>query len=740
MASLARWCFLHRRVVLGTWLLALILIGGIAHSSGSTYATNFSFPATDSSRALAVLQANFPSQAGDLDQIVVQAKTGTLDDPATMQAVTGMLKKVAALPDVRQVRTPYGCILTSPDFSCSGRQEPGVISPDGTIGLATVNLSAQAQDVPKSSVTRIITTAQSADSSTLNVQLGGQAISNNERTKQSFSEVLGVLLSLVVLFFAFRRSILCALLPLISALMAIGVGISVIGLLTHVFAIPQFGPILATLVSLGVGVDYALFIVSRHRSGLLAGATPEEAAVTALDTSGRAVLFAGLTVCIALLGMFALQVSFLYGVALSAAFVVALTMVASLTLLPAMLGFFGLKALRRGERRRLAEFPQGEPLQGFWLRWARGIHGRARYTSVAALGLIVVIALPFFSLRQGLADAGNDPVASTTRQAYDLLAKGFGPGYSGPLEVVAEVHSPSDRAQFKTFADSLARQDDVASVQPVRPSPNGRAEVAVVYPSTAPQAVQTSQLLHRVRGAIPAAEAGTTLAIHVGGPTAAGEDFSHALSSKMPQFVAVVVILAFLLLMAVFRSLLIPLVASIMNLLSIGAALGALTAAFQWGWGKSLIGYTKTGPIEVFLPVMLFAILFGLSMDYEVFLVSRMHEEWVNTGDNEKAVTLGQAETGRVITAAALIMILVFVSFILGGQLVIKEFGLGFAAAIFIDAFVIRTVLVPSVMHVIGRANWWLPGWLDRLIPKVHVEAAGAPPAQAESEALSSSR
>ena len=451
-------------------------------------------------------------------------------------------------------------------------------------------------------------------------------------------------------------------------------------------------------------------------------------------------LFAGLTVCIALLGMFALQVSFLYGVALSAAFVVALTMVASLTLLPAMLGFFGLKALRRGERRRLAEFPQGEPLQGFWLRWSQGIQGRARYTSVVALGLIVVIALPFFSLRQGLADAGNDPVASTTRQAYDLLAKGFGPGYSGPLELVAEVNSPSDSTHFADFAKSLAGQDDVASVQPIRTSPNGKAAVAVVYPSTSPQAVQTSELLHRVRAAIPAAEAGTTLAIHVGGPTAEGEDFSHALSAKMPQFVAVVVLLAFLLLMAVFRSILIPVVASIMNLLSIGAALGALTAAFQWGWGKSIIGYTKTGPIEVFIPVMLFAILFGLSMDYEVFLVSRMHEEWVNTGDNDQAVTLGQAETGRVITAAALIMILVFVSFIFGGQLVIKEFGLGFAAAIFIDAFVIRTVLVPSVMHVIGRANWWLPGWLDRAIPKVHVEAAGVPADLTESDALSSSR
>jgi putative drug exporter of the RND superfamily len=721
--TLARWCFRHRRVVLAAWLLALILIGGIAKSAGSTYANNFSFPATDSSRALAVLEKNFPTQAGDLDSIVVQAKSGTLDDPAAKQEVEAMLARVADLPYVRQVRSPY---------------ETGVISQDRTIGLASINLSAQAQNVPKSAVSQIIKTAQSADSRVLNVQLGGNAIENSERTGQSASEGLGILLSLVVLFFAFRRSFLCALLPLISALVAIGVGTSIIGLLTHAFPIPQFGPILATLVALGVGVDYALFIVSRHRNELLSGATPQQAAITALNTSGRAVLFAGLTVCIALLGMFALQVTFLYGVALSAAFVVALTMLASLTLLPAMLGFFGLKALRRGERQRLAEHPHGEPLGGFWLRWSRGIEGRARYTSVLALALIAVIALPFFGMRQGLADAGNDPASSTSRQAYDLAAKGFGPGYNGPLEIVAEINSPADSARFAAFVHSLEGQPDVAFVQPVRTSPNGKAAVAILYPATAPQAAQTSSLLHRVRAAIPAAEAGTSLAIHVGGPTAAGEDFAHVLTSKLPQFVAVVVILAFLLLMVVFRSLLVPLLASLMNLLSIGAALGVLTAAFQWGWGQSILSYTKTGPIEVFLPVMLFAILFGLSMDYEVFLVSRIHEEWINTGDNDEAVTLGLAETGRVITAAALIMILVFLSFVFGGQLVIKEFGLGFAAAIFIDAFLIRTVLVPSVMHLLGKSNWWLPGWLDRVLPAVHVDAGGPvpPPAPGREEEL----
>jgi RND superfamily putative drug exporter len=721
VASVARWCFRHRRIVLAIWLVALVGFGALDRTVGSSFANNFSLPATDSSRALNVLKANFPSRAGDSEQIVIQSRSGTLNDPATKAEVTAMLARVAALPHVRAVTTPY--------------ELGGQISKDGTIGLATVYLDALAQNVPKAAVTHLIDTAKSADSSVLNIQLGGNAIENSEQNRQSSSEVLGIIFALIVLFFAFRRSLLCALLPLISALMAIGVGTSIVGLLTHTFAIPQFGPILATLVGLGVGVDYALFIVSRHRTGLLGGRTPEDAAVTALNTSGRAVFFAGLVICIALLGMFALQISFLYGVSLSATMVVALTMLASLTLLPAMLGFYGMKALRRGERRSLQrEGPRLEREQGFWLRWAEHLEGRAPFLSVVALLIIVVLALPFFSMRLGLTDAGNDAASSTTRQAYDLLAKGFGPGFNGPLQVVGEINSPGDSARFAAYVESLHGKPGVAVVIPPRVSPNGKAEVAIVFPSTAPQDAQTTDLLHQLRAAVPPAESGSSLNIHVGGLTAIQEDFAHILARKMPLFVGVVVILAFLLLMVVFRSLLVPLMASIMNLLSIGAALGVMTAAYQWGWGKSLLGYTKAGPIEVFVPVLMFAILFGLSMDYEVFLVSRMHEEWVHTGDTQRSVTVGQAETGRVITAAALIMILVFLSFILGGQIVIKEAGLGFAAAIFVDAFVIRTVLVPALMHVLGPANWWLPGWLDRILPRLHVEpedigAAGPPPA-----------
>jgi putative drug exporter of the RND superfamily len=719
LAGFARWCFHHRRAVLAAWAAALIGFFAVGRLAGSAYNNSYSLPGTDSTQALSVLQADYPAQAGDSDQIVVQARQGTLRSPAAETAITSMLARVARLPHVRSVTSPYG--------------PGGQISRDGTIGLATVHLDAQASDIPDTAVRTLISTAQSAGSPQLNVQLGGEAIENVTTEQGDYQSVLlGIVAALVVLFFAFRRSVFGAILPLISALVAITVGISIISILTHAISIASWVPTVAVLVALGVGVDYALFVVSRHRDGLLAGQTPEGAAVTALNTSGRAVLLAGLTVCVALMGLFALQVSFLYGVAVTVTLAVGLTMLASLTLLPAMLGFLGPKVLRRAERSRLAQHGrQVEQAGGFWLRWAEGLGRRPLIPAVLALAVIAVLAIPFFSMRAGLLDASTDPSSSTTYQAYELLAKGFGPGFNGPLELVGQVASPADQARFAAFAASARNEPGVAGVVPPQLSPNGKAEVAVVYPTTGPQEAATTTLLDRLRAGAPQAEAGSTLAIHIGGTTASSQDFSQVLNRKLPQFVAVVVGLAFLLLAIVFRSLLIPLVASIMNLLSFGVALGVMTAAFQFGWGKPVIGFSQTGPIEAWIPVMMFAILFGLSTDYEVFLVSRMHEEWTLSGDNKRAVIRGQAETGRVITAASLIMILVFASFIFGGQEAIKQIGLGFAAAIFVDAYIIRTVLVPAVMHVLGRANWWIPARLERILPRLHVEPSGQSPAKA---------
>ena len=716
MASFARWCFVQRKAVLAGWLIALIGFFAVGQAVGSVYNQSDSLPGTDSAKALSVLHADYPAQAGDSDQIVVQAKQGALRSPAAETAVTSMLARVARLPHVRSVSSPYG--------------PGGQISGDGTIGLATVNLDAQADSIPNAAVQTIVSTAQSADSSLLNVQLGGAAVENVAVPSGDYTSViLGIALALIILFVAFRRSVFAALLPLISALVAIGAGLSIINVLTHAVSIASWVPEVAVIVALGVGVDYALFIVSRHRNGLLAGQTPEDAAVTALNTSGRAVLLAGMTVSVALLGLFALQISSLYGVAVAVTLVVGLTMVASLTLLPAMLGFLGPKVLRRAERRMLAE--QGRQVEqagGFWLRWAEGLSRKPQLPALLALVVIVVLAIPFFSSRTGLLDASTDPSSSTTYQAYQLLAKGFGPGFNGPLDVVGQVNSPGDQARFAAFVTAARNEPGVAGVTPPRLSPNGKAEVAEVFPTTGPQEAATTTLLDRLRAGVPKAETASTLAIHIGGTTAASEDYSQVTNSKLPQFVAVVVGLSFLLLAVVFRSLLIPLVASIMNVLSFGIALGVMTAAFQFGWGKSLLGFGVAGPIEAWIPALMFAVLFGLSTDYEVFLISRMHEEWTLSGDNKRAVIRGQAETGRVITAASLIMILVFVAFILTRQEAIMQIGLGFAAAIFVDAYIIRTVLVPALMHMLGRANWWLPGWLDRLLPRLHVEPAELTP------------
>ncbi len=718
MAALARWCFRHRKIVLPAWLVALVLVGGIARTAGSSYTNNFSFPSTDSSRALDTVKANFPSQSGDSDQIAVQAKSGTLQTPEVATAVKEMLGRVQQLPFVTGVTSPYSS---------------GLISTNGKIGLATVQLDDQAQNISTHQAKQLISTAQAVNTDLLNVQLGGTAVQQGENQGGGSSDFLvGALLALVVLFFAFRRSFLCALLPLLTAVVAIGIGTSFIGILSHAFSVPQFATQLSELIALGVGVDYSLFIVNRHRRELLAGRSPEEAVVRALNTSGRAVFVAGLTVCIALLGMFALGLTFLYGVSLGAAFVVLLTMLSALTLLPAMLGFYGHKALSRRDRRTLGADSGARPgakerrdpgASPFWEWWAAVVERRSAVLSVLGLALIVVVALPFFSMRLGLADSGEDPSGSTTKQAYDLLAQGFGPGFNGPLQLVGQINGPGDLARFDSFVTGLEHTPGVAHVLPTRTSPNGKAAVALAYPAYSPQAAQTTTLVNHIRAEVPSATAGSSLAIHVGGQTAAGIDFSKVLAEKLPLFIAVIVVLAFLLLATVFRSLLVPLTASVMNILSIGAALGAITAAFQFGWLQPVLGFSKAGPIEVYLPVLMFAVLFGLSMDYEVFLVSRIHEEWVKTGDNRRAVTRGQAETGRVITAAALIMILVFLSFsLINNSLVIQEFGIGFAAAIVIDAFVVRTVLVPSVMHVLGPRNWWLPSWMDRILPTFHIE------------------
>jgi putative drug exporter of the RND superfamily len=736
MARLGRWCFEHRKMVVAAWLLAIVVIVGVSVAVGSSYTSNNSMPGTDSQAAATLLTQSFPAASGEGDQVVIQAKNGTTVKSAPVQsAVTAALAKVAKVAGVESVASPY---------ASNGAAQ---ISRDGTIAFARVTWDKASTQVTTADAGRLIAAAESADGPDVHISLGGQSIESSERPSIGISVVVAVAAALIILLIVFGGAVLSSLMPLLTAGLALVTATSLIELLSHAFDVSSVSSELAVLIGLGVGVDYGLFIISRHRSAVKDGLSYSDAAALAVRTSGRTVLLAGITVCIGLLGQFALGVRFLYGPSLGAAIAVALTMTASLTFLPAMLGFLGPRVLSRRERARLDSGEAGPDIGGFWLRWARTIEARKALAVVAALAAVVVIALPILGLRLGSSDAGTDPAGSTTRQAYTALAQGFGPGFNGPLEFVAQAGTPADATAFGNLLATAAHTPGVASVTPAQTSPNGKVLLATVYPTTSPQASQTVNLVDNLRGnVIPQAEHGNSLEVHVGGETATNIDFAHVLTDKLPVFIAVVVILAFLLLMTVFRSLLIPLTASVMNLLSVGAALGALNAVFNWGWGSSLLHLSGTGPIDSFIPVLLFSVLFGLSMDYEVYLVSRIQEEWHlrhhNAADtqlaalngraarrNHQAVTIGQAKSGEIIAAAASIMILVFGSFLLGGQRVLQEFGFGLGFAVLVDALVIRTILVPALMHLIGPANWALPGRLDRILPRVAVESAEPPAA-----------
>jgi RND superfamily putative drug exporter len=704
MRALARWSFTHRKTVVAAWIAALVALTALHSAAGSAYKDSFRLHGTDSFDALNLLQDSAPKAAGDTDRIVVATTQGKLADPATAQRIDRMLARVKALPHVASV----------------GKL---AISPSGQIGHVTFQFDLQANKLDTSDIKRVIKTAQAAKTPTLQVELGGQAI-QNANPQGTGGTAPGFLAAAVVLFLVFG-SFLSMLLPLLTAGAALGTGIAAIGLLSHAISTPQFSSELSLLIGLGVGVDYALFIVTRHRQGLLRGNNIEDAAVDAVDTAGRAVLFAGMTVCIALLGMFALGVNFLYGVAIAASLVVAFTVVAALTLLPAMLGFFGLRVLRRRERKAIdqREFTQSDESPA-WGRWARRLEQRPALLATGAAVFMLVLAIPFLDLRLGNADQGSDPKSTTTRMAYDLLAKGFGPGFNGPLELVARTPSATDQAAFARVTQAAASTPGVvASTPPAQVG--GGVSTANLIPKGSPQDESTTKLLRTLRHTvIPRASTGSNLRVLVGGQTAIFEDFSRVLASKLPLFIGVVVLLSFLLLTVVFRSLVIPTMAAIMNLLSVAAGFGVVVAVFQWGWGASLIGVDKTGPIEAFVPVLTFAILFGLSMDYEVFLVSRMYEEWHKRRDNREAVVHGLAATGRTITAAAAIMVLVFGAFVLGGFRVIKLFGIALAAAVLLDAVIVRSILIPGLMLIVGEANWAFPRALDRRLPHLNVEPA----------------
>ena len=763
LARLARFSFRKRWImVFAIWLPVLVALNVAGGAAGTDYHTDFNQPDSESKLVQdAFTDVGSKEDAGFPAQIVFTATQGNTD-PEVQAAIEGLLAEVDELEGVKVV-SPY-----SPE---GARQNSTADSPANQSGrdvsFAQLTVSKRDQAATQELADEIVAIGDEVQIDGLQLEYGGQVF---QKFEFPASEALGLLAAVIILLLAFG-SVVAMGLPIGTAVAGLGVGMAIVGLSSHVFSIPEFGPQMAAMIGLGVGIDYALFIVSRYREHLNMGEDPETATVAAVDSSGRAVIFAGITVMISLLGLFIMGLSFVRGLAIAGATGVLVMMIASITLLPALLGFTGTRihTTTRAAAAAVGVFvlaaivgviidnlgplalggllaavlimvagylPFGQALrqplphrvekpreQQGWYRWSRFIQHRPWPALVAAAGVLILLGLPLFGIRLGFGDEGNSPTDTTVRKAYDLVADGFGAGSNGPLFLVTT--DPAATAETAvTVHDAIAADPNVADVSDGFQL-GATTWTWTVYPFTAPQDEATSDLVERLRDDILPT---TGIKVNVGGFTAGGIDFATYISGRLPILIGAVLILSFLLLMVVFRSLLVPLKAVIMNLLSVGAAYGVIVAVFQWGWGLSLVGVDHAGPVEAWAPMMLFAIVFGLSMDYEVFLLSRMKEEFDRTGDNATAVADGLAVTARVITAAAIIMVCVFSAFVLGDDRNLKLFGLGMAVAVFVDATVVRMVLVPATMELLGAKNWWIPKWLDRVLPHLNVEGSHPTP------------
>jgi len=696
----------HRRgwVVLG-WVLAIVGLTLLARGIGDDYAEGFDIKGTEAAHARDLLERVFPERAGDSGELVVIAPGG-IDQPRVRRRVEKVIARIETLPEIGGVTSPY---------EPQGARQ---VAPGKRVAYADIQFETRAQDVPEATADEIQQLAA------VGKRLDGATLETGGRMFQPMqfggaTEAFGLLAAVIILLFAFG-SVLAMGLPIFTAIAGIACAFAIVELLSHTMVMPNATTQLAAMIGLGVGIDYALLIVTRYRQGLHDGLDPRRSVELAIDTAGRSVLFAGATVVISLGGLFLMGVDFIRGLGTGAAVAVLVVMVASVTLVPALLGFTGrnidklhIPGLHRGE---------GGTRQSVWFRWSRVVQHRPWTAALTGLAVLVLLAVPFLSLRVGFSDTGSNPTTDSTRRAYDLLSSGFGPGFNGPLVIAART--PAGPEALTALAARLPSVPGVAQASPVIPNEAATAAVIQVIPTSSPQSAATTRLLERLRDdVIPTAVRATNAEVFVGGITAAGNDVSDTLSSRLPVFIGGVLALSFLLLLVVFRSVLVPAKAVLMNLLSIAAAYGVVVAVFQWGWVSGPLGIHGTGPIEPFVPMMLFAIVFGLSMDYEVFLLSRIREEYDRTGDNALAVADGLASTARVITAAAAIMVTVFASFSLGDDRIIKLMGLGLAAAILIDATIVRVVLVPATMELLGDWNWWFPRWLG-WVPRVHVEAS----------------
>ncbi len=716
MLGLTRWCISHRRRVVVGWILIALATTVVASAVGRQYATNFSLPGTESQHVLDLLQKQFPAQSGDVDTIVFHNALGRIDDPDVRARITPLLEQVRKLPHVVSVISPY---------SPAGAVE---VSKDGRTAFATINYDKRANLLPNKTgqpVLDAVNAVNAVKGPGLQIAAGGQVIEQAEGFSIGPATYVGVLAAMVILLLTFG-SLSAAGMPLITAGLGLITGIALVGLATQITSMSNIAPELAIMIGLGVGVDYALFIVTRFRENYARSGDISASIVGAMDTSGRAILLAGTTVIIALLGMFATGVSFMYGLAIASVVAVLLVLAASLTVLPALLSAFGHRVVRPGRSARRRQARSEAPRESTWRRWS--VIVQSRPWPLAAISLIVMLLflVPFLGMRLDTSDAGNDPSGTSTYRAFNLLSRGFGPGFNGPLMIATQLSSPGQRAQLPALRNAIDGTPGVAAVSPPRLAPSGTVAVMEAYPNSAPQARATTDLVHELRGSVLPPFGGKFASRPlVGGFTAGSIDFSGVLAGKLPLFIGIVVVLSALLLFVIFRSLVIPVQAALMNLLSIGGALGATVLVFQDGWLAGALGVTP-GPVEPWVPVLMFAVVFGLSMDYEVFLISRVREEWVRRRDAGRAVADGIAFTGRVISAAAAIMICVFLSFMLGDQRSVKEFGFGLAAAVFLDALVVRCVMLPAVLELLGPLTWRLPAWIDRRLPHFNIEGTGA--------------
>ena len=670
------------------WVATLIAVLIVVPRFAGDFGVEFGTPGSESKAASDLLEEHFPQTSGESVNVVWKSPAGAREAQPRIEALLAEAEQLEGIAE----------------------PSPPRYSRDGTIGLVQLELSDRAMDIDTATGTELIDLADEASDDGLQVEVGGFLIQNAQ--EGAAPEFVGLIAAAAVLLIAFG-SVVAAGLPLLVAIFGLGISASLIGLVAIVLDTPEFAPAVAGLIGIGVGVDYALLILTRFRSALLEGLDVRGSLIEAVTTAGRSVIVAGGTVVISLLGLAFMGVSFLYGVAVSASLAVLVVVVASITLLPALLAFAG----RRVDRLRIPGLGRSLRTGGGTLatRWSRLIQRRAGIA--AATGAIVLIALtaPVLGMRFGFPDEGNDPDGSSTRAAYELVSRGFGPGSTGPLLVVSEQTSGLD-----VLAGRMRGEEGVTFVSPTRTSPDGQAALFTVMPESSPQDTATADLVDRLRELAPEGVA-------VGGLTAAFVDQSDYVAGRIPLFIAAVVGLSFLLLLLAFRAPLIALKAGLMNLLSVGAAYGVVALAAEGGTFGSLFGVDTDTPVPPFIPVMMFAILFGLSMDYEVFLMSRIREEYLRVGETHQAVTAGLAKTARVITAAAAIMVVVFLAFITSTEVFLKLMGVGMATAILVDATIVRMVLVPAVMQLLGRANWWIPGWLDRALPRVDGEARPVP-------------